>query len=163
MEVIAQAADLSRPALYQYFRNKEEVFRAAGSWSLEIIANRAAAEAAESGDTAERLAAVLDLVLRLYDAPGGRGGAFHAELIDEMRSRAADVWAGFEQRLAAALRSVLERSGEDVAGVPAADAALILLLGTKGIALHSPDPAEAARRTRQLIALAVRPPDVAST
>jgi TetR/AcrR family transcriptional regulator len=163
MDVIAQAADVSRPALYQYFRNKEEIFRAAVGWGLEKVAERAEAEAGTPGDAVERLAVILDLVLEMYTASGetGRpGGMFYAELVNETYARANDVWTAFEARLLTALRSVLERPGSRLdrgtAGVPPDDVAQLLLLGAKGIALHTASPGQGTLRVRQLVTLTVR-------
>jgi len=110
MEVVAQAADVSRPALYQYFRNKEEIFRAAARWSLDKVAVRAEAAADLPAGAEERLVAILDLIVGLYVAPGRPGGMFYAELVDETYARANDVWTGFEAHLLAVLRSVLEHA-----------------------------------------------------
>jgi AcrR family transcriptional regulator len=97
MDTIAQAADVSRPALYQYYRNKEEVFRAAVQWGLDDLARRARAEAGKPGEITERLAAVLGVVVDMHLPRRARDGArFDAELIDETRARAGDHWASFE-------------------------------------------------------------------
>lgn len=59
MEDIAEAAGVSRPALYQYFRNKTEIFRA-GSEAAQSTAIDAAEAAATLGlSPADRLAAML--------------------------------------------------------------------------------------------------------
>ncbi|MEU4428211.1 helix-turn-helix domain-containing protein [Actinoplanes sp. NPDC024001] len=147
MDTIAQAAEVSRPALYQYYRNKEEIFREAARWGLDGLARRARAEAGEPGETAERLAAVLAVVVEMHLPRRGRDGArFDAELIDETRARAGDHWAAFEQTMVDALRSVLGEAPDDTARV--------LFYGAKGIAMQLDDRAEALRLLRQLTEMA---------
>ena len=50
MDDIAVAAGLSRPALYNHFRNKAEIFRACFTRLTGLVAERAA-EAADAGET----------------------------------------------------------------------------------------------------------------
>jgi AcrR family transcriptional regulator len=71
---IAQAAGLSRPALYQYFDNKRDVFTSAFVLVFEQHAQRALAELVMTGPVAERLDAFLqrfdgDLWERLAASP----------------------------------------------------------------------------------------------
>lgn len=144
MDAIAQAADVSRPALYQYYRNKEEIFRAAVRWGLDDLARRARIEAEKPGGTAERLAAVLAVVVDMH-LP--RRAHFDAELIDETRARAGDHWASFEQAMVDTLLSVLEQ--------PSGDVARVLFYGAKGIAVQVDDRTEALRLLGRLTALVV--------
>ncbi|MER6917060.1 helix-turn-helix domain-containing protein [Streptomyces sp. NPDC000594] len=162
MEVLAQAADMSRPAVYQYFRNKEEVFRAAVAWGLEGLAEEAEREAGGPGGAAERLSAVLGVVLRIHgdDVAGRREHArFHAELMDETYARARDIWTAFEGRILGALRSVLADGGAPLprSAPPArtADVATVLLCGVQGIALHPGAVKERERLLGLLIAMTV--------
>ncbi len=163
MDSIARAAAVSRPALYQYFRNKEEVFRAAAEWGLNRVAARAESAAAAPGSTPERLRAVLLLVLHMHrtrDGHGRPGGEFYAELVDETYARAHDVWQAFETRLLTSLAAVLARHPDELgpaeADMTAEDVALVLLYGTKGLALHVNDAALATRGLGQLVDLTVR-------
>jgi AcrR family transcriptional regulator len=59
MADIADAAGMSRPALYQYFRNKEDIFASAFIHLFEVQAGRALAGLDEPGTTAEQLDAFL--------------------------------------------------------------------------------------------------------
>lgn len=52
---IAEAAGMSRPALYQYFANKGDLFERAFTALVEGAADRALAALAESGSVAEQL------------------------------------------------------------------------------------------------------------
>ncbi|NBM18226.1 TetR/AcrR family transcriptional regulator [Streptomyces sp. GC420] len=165
MDVIARAAKVSRPALYQYFRNKEEIFRAAVRWGLEGVADRAEAAARKPGaDAAERLSAVLFLVLGMHgtgdaDRPGS-GPGFGAELAAETYQQANDVWVAFEDRIVGVLRSVLEGHPDtfdpSALGARAAETATMLLYATKGIALQARGTPEAAGHVRLLVDMAVR-------
>ncbi|WP_328470478.1 TetR/AcrR family transcriptional regulator [Actinoplanes sp. NBC_00393] len=146
MDVIAQAADVSRPALYQYYRNKEDVFRDAVRWGLDDLARRAQIEAGKPGETSERLAAVLSVVVDLH-LPRRDGARFDAELIDETRSRAGDHWTAFEQTMVEALLTVLGR--------PLDDLARVLFYGAKGIAVQLDDRDEALRLLGRLTSFAV--------
>ena len=59
MADIADAAGMSRPALYQYFRNKEDIFASAFIHLFDVQVERALAGLAEPGSTAEQLDAFL--------------------------------------------------------------------------------------------------------
>ncbi|MEL6792199.1 MAG: helix-turn-helix domain-containing protein [Pseudomonadota bacterium] len=60
MEDIAEAAGMSRPALYQHFKNKTEIFRAGSEWAQNSAVDAAAVIAAAPAMTlAERLGAML--------------------------------------------------------------------------------------------------------
>jgi TetR/AcrR family transcriptional regulator len=59
MADIADAAGMSRPALYQYFRNKEDIFASAFIHLFDVQVERALAGLDEPGTTAEQLDAFL--------------------------------------------------------------------------------------------------------
>ncbi|GIM90957.1 helix-turn-helix domain-containing protein [Paractinoplanes toevensis] len=140
MEAIAQAADMSRPALYQYFANKEAVFREMTRWLLDR--NAEAAEAAARVAT-RPIDALLDAVLALH-TPGPKGGTEHFfELIDEVQQRAGDLWAQHEKRFLDAIR----------AAAPDADAA-VLFYAAKGISLAPYGVEERRTYLRRLATLA---------
>ena len=63
MANIAEAAGMSRPALYQYFRNKTDIFASAFVAVFEEHAEGAVAALAQPGTTAERL----DRFLQRYE------------------------------------------------------------------------------------------------
>jgi AcrR family transcriptional regulator len=139
MEAIARAADLSRPALYQYFANKEAVFREMTRWLLDR--NAAAAEAA-ARVAARPIDALLDAVLALHTpGPGGAGHFF--ELIDEVQHRAGDLWAQHEKRFLDAIATA----------APNAEPAVIFY-AAKGISLAPYDVEERRAYLRRLAALA---------
>ncbi len=91
MDDIAAEAGLSRPAVYQYVRNKDDVFERLTRRLFEESLARARAAAAAPGDRFSRLEGVLstrlELVLKLLkDSPHhaaelvGRGAAYEAQL-----------------------------------------------------------------------------------
>src|SRR5687768_13297384 len=57
---IAEAAGLSRPALYHYFRNKEDVFRALSQRINRGVVAAVTEAAGRPGDTEARLTGVLE-------------------------------------------------------------------------------------------------------
>ncbi|MGI5175197.1 TetR/AcrR family transcriptional regulator [Dactylosporangium sp. CA-152071] len=139
MEVIAQAADMSRPALYQHFSNKEAVFREVTRWALDRSADHAQAAAAAAHSPDAGIEAILGVVLALH-TPGLESNHFY-ELIDEVQLRAGDLWSQYEKRIVDAIRDLLVDSAErfDVACsvMDAEDIATLLFFGTKGISLES--------------------------
>lgn len=114
MEDIAEAAGMSRPALYQYFKNKAEIFRAGSGYAQETAVNAAKAIA---DDAAPRpLAARLADMLIAYKAPAwrviattphgeemlGLNAALAEDVTEAATARAADVFAAAIAREAAA-------------------------------------------------------------
>ncbi|UPW08601.1 TetR/AcrR family transcriptional regulator [Gordonia terrae] len=164
MGAIAQAADISRPALYQYFTSKNDIFRAAVDWQLARIAEEAERQSERPGSPDNRLGAVLALVIGLHRPPAQPGGPdhnpFHGEMVDETYARAGDLWDSFESRMIAALRSVLHRHESELDFAATAmtpdDVARVLFNGTKGIAAHTPSQREARRQMARLVGLTVR-------
>ncbi|GIF21696.1 AcrR family transcriptional regulator [Actinoplanes tereljensis] len=122
MDSIARAAEMSRPALYQYFANKEAIFREMTRWLLDR--NVAAAETAAT-EAARPIDALLDAVLALH-TPGPHGAEHFFELIDEVQQRAGDLWAQHEKRFLDAIQAA---TGHDE------KTAIVLFYGAKGISL----------------------------
>lgn len=146
MAAIAAATDMSRPALYQYFADKEAVFRAAVAWALDGVAHDVA-ERSRPGDgvsVRSRVDGVLAGVMALYD--GTELSRVRGEMIDETYVHAGDLWAQFEQRVLEALATALGDAGL----AEPAEVAVVLLHAAEGIALKAPDR---SRRNRQLTRL----------
>ncbi|RSN14633.1 hypothetical protein DMB42_09135 [Nonomuraea sp. WAC 01424] len=158
MDLIAQAARMSRPALYLVFKGKEDVFRAVGR-RLVHDALAAAESARRSGASpADRLYGVLAVKIDLFG--GTVEGGFRSELLADAAVVAEDVRAAFEE----GFRDVVERTLNDCArelallgvALPPRDAADLLVAATEGIAGAKAEPAVLRTRLRQLVELVVR-------
>jgi AcrR family transcriptional regulator len=153
MELIAEAAGISRPAVYQYFPNKEQVFRATGARLLAQTLAAATTARDADGTVADRLYGVLAVKLDLSAAtiaPGHR-----ADLVAEASTVAGDLVAGFDERLVLIVEDVLTCDDlEPPAALPARDVARVLCAALTGIAQESAPPD--VLRLRLLVDLTVR-------
>ena len=106
MEDIARAAGMSRPAVYQYVRNRDDAFRrlAAREYTAALVS--AEAEAIGDGTLAQRLARVL--LVRL-DLVAGRDEAWAAELV----AVSEDLEGAFLARLTDLLTATITEAAED--------------------------------------------------
>lgn len=157
MELLAEAASLSRPALYQHFRNKKDVFAEVARLVGERMAKSAWEAAGAGTDTAERLYAVLSVKLELALCVGD--AAHLAELVAE-----ADVLdPGGTGPVTGPLTDVLAAviagdPGIDPAGagMEAREAAELLLDAAAGIGRGDGSPQSRRRRLRHLVDVTVR-------
>ncbi|MFF9287073.1 TetR/AcrR family transcriptional regulator [Streptomyces griseosporeus] len=114
MDLIAQAAGMSRPAVYQYFKNKKEVFRAVA----EHVAAQVTTAARETGEKAralpaeERLYLVLAVKLDVLTESVGAGS--HAELFREAADIAADTVHAFEETYRDVIEDVLQDCADEL-------------------------------------------------
>lgn len=150
MADIAAAAGVSRPALYQYFRNKADVFASAFSALLEDAVDRSLAALGRPDDPTtivDRLDGFLqrfegDLFERLRSSP------FAQELLDAKYEHAADASARALARRHRALVAHLRALDADRAR---RDAWVDLLeLGPSGLKQDAPTVARHRRRLRAL-------------
>jgi TetR/AcrR family transcriptional regulator len=157
MDLIAKAAGISRPALYQHFSGKDEVFRAAGERIAGELISAAETAAAADAPTAERLYHALAVKLDL--AAGSLDPGFRGDLIAEASARLPDLQASMKARHAAVIEKILG-SAADIdlaqAAIPARDVAVVLLDALTGITQHDQPADELRRRLRQLVNLTVR-------
>ncbi len=109
MANIAAAAEMSRPALYQYFRNKGDIFVSAFVALMAEHANRALAALDEPGSTADHLDGFLqrfdgDLWEHLEASPHSEEiiGAKSVELAQSIGEVTDRLWAGLAEYLEAA-------------------------------------------------------------
>lgn len=141
MEDIAHGAGLSRPALYQYYRNKEDIFRRLA----QVFFAEAAVELRRAlngpGTVPEVLAAG-------FAAQGGRileamlKSPHGIELIDTSRAAARDIAEAGEAQLAAIFAEWLEASRAagriGFAGTPQ-EVAATMAAALKGLKSAAPD------------------------
>ena len=156
MEMLAQAAGVSRPAVYQYFPNKETVFRAVAA-SVGAQLHASASEGATGVTTGDRLFNLLSV--KLDFAAGTVAADYRQELVREAASVAADLVAESEARYAALVASVLAEAEElDLLGdvMSAEDASLLLTDAMVGIARSTADADQMRMRLRRLVDLAMR-------
>jgi AcrR family transcriptional regulator len=107
MADIADAAGMSRPALYQYFRNKEDIFASAFVHLFDVQVDRALAGLGEPGTTSEQLDAFLqryegDLWERTFASAHSDEilNAKNAEIVASIERVVARLWDGMAAYLA---------------------------------------------------------------
>ncbi|NUT70786.1 TetR/AcrR family transcriptional regulator [Pseudarthrobacter sp. C4D7] len=152
MHDLSEQAGLSRPALYQYFRSKEEVFRSLVE-RLLADALSASERAAETEGPPERrlegiLAAKLGLVMQIWrDSPAHAG-----ELLGVDARLGAEVLGRYDEAMLQLLTRTIHGA------YPAADAreaAEILLAFTRGLEAGVSDPAALPGRLRRGVTIFV--------
>ena len=106
MANIAEAAGMSRPALYQYFRNKGDIYASAFVALFEEHVELALAALAQPGTAAERLDEFLqrfegDLWQMMAESPHSEEilGAKNAELAASIAEAVAPLWTGMAHHL----------------------------------------------------------------
>ncbi len=146
MDDIASAAGLSRPALYNHFKNKTEIFRACFSALGEQVARDAGAASSTAGNLIEALDRLLTTA---FVAPHRALGQLpHGEeLIGMKTDLAADLmeeWFAGVERQAALLIETWAGAG-DAGLLPPATIARLLVDAVEGIKSRAPsiDQAEA--------------------
>ena len=145
MADIADAAGMSRPALYQYYANKEEIFRSMLGRILDEAADKAIASLQSEVD----LAAQLDGFLQRWSgdlAEEFRSTAHGGDLVEAKAGYAKPVVDAANRRIRKALLSRLGEVSDD----PATWVDLLLL---SPLGLKYDDPSQAKLR-RRLTALA---------
>ena len=106
MEDIARAAGMSRPAVYQYVRNRDDAFRRLAAREYQAALVNAEAEAIGDGTLAQRLARVLAVRLELV---AGRDPAWAGELL----AVCEDLELAFLARLSDLLTATITEAAED--------------------------------------------------
>ncbi len=157
MALIAEAAGVSRPALYQDFNGKEDVFRAMGAHLLNGVVLAAEMAAGANGTTADRLYGALSVKLELVI--GTVDAEYRSELLTEAGVVAADLVSSFKERFTAVVEELLTSARGELdlldEVLPTRDCALLLLDAVTGITQEE-SPQTARRRLRQLVDLTVR-------
>ncbi|MFE3449086.1 TetR/AcrR family transcriptional regulator [Nonomuraea sp. NPDC059194] len=164
MDDIARQADMSRPAVYQYVRNKEDAFRRLTQRLLDHALADARAAAQSPTGLADRLTAALQAKLALTLSLWRDSPAHAAELLGSDARLSAELIDAYN----AAMRNLL---ADTIAGtLPSGDAAEfaeLLLAFTRGLEADLSDPDAPARRLRHGVTLLVaglgRRPQTATT
>lgn len=149
---IAREAGMSRAAVYQYVRNKEDAFRRLAQRLLEEALASARSAVESPGGLADRLTAALgtklDLALNLWrDSP-----AHAAELLGDNARLSAEMIDAYN----AAMRDLLAGAVSTARpGVEAVELAELLLALTRGLEADLADPEAPARRLRHGVSLLV--------
>jgi len=158
METIAQAAGVSRPALYQHFTGKREVFRAGIVHMLDTAGTLAETAARAEGTVEDRvydvLATKIDLVIGHVEAE------FRSELLAEATAIAGDLLESHKERITGAVASVLSSAAGELRQLDnelsVRDAAVLLLYAATGIELEHATAEAAHIRLRQLVNVMIR-------
>ena len=148
MADLAQAAGVSRPALYQYFDNRADLFRAAFQVLLEDATDAALATLEADGTVAERL----DRYLQRASGDGYEAlaaTAFGTELMEARHEFAADVAQGALDRARRGLRAFVNSNTTVEARTKAAVIDL-LILSPAGLKGDDPTPTTYRRRLTTL-------------
>lgn len=153
MDDIAREAGMSRPAVYQYVRNKEDVFRRLTRRLLAQTLADARAGLESEDELADQLTSALEAKLRLTLRLWQDSPAHAAELLSVDARTSADLISEYEQ----AMRDLL--AGAAGRAVPpraeAEEFADLLLAFTRGLEADLTDHAAPVRRLRHGVHLFV--------
>ncbi|HGG04588.1 MAG TPA: TetR/AcrR family transcriptional regulator [Aliiroseovarius sp.] len=142
MEDVAQEAGISRPALYQYFRNKDDLVGACFDLVTEDGFEQADAAAVHETSPAAKVTAFLVAYTTFYyrilfSAP-------HSDEILELKTRfGADKVAAARKRAAKRLNQLAGKPDGDETGI-------ILAQAGEGLKMLAPDEATLVRRVTRL-------------
>lgn len=152
MEDIAREAGVSRPAVYQHVRNKEDAFRRLAGRLLDATLADARTGVRKPGELTDRLTAALEaklgLTLRLWrDSP-----AHAAELLGADARLSAELIDAYNADMRGLLADTVRAARP---GVRADEFAELLLALTRGLEADLSDPQAPSRRLRHGVALLV--------
>lgn len=154
MAKLAAAAGVSRPALYQYFDDRADLFRAAIGLVIDEASDAALRALAQEGSVAERL----DGFLQRYFADGYAalaGTPYGQELLEARVALAEDLWEAARLRASDGLRAFV--SGlPDVEPSVVGDVVALLLLAPGGLKSDRPSPEVFRRRLHGLAVAAAQ-------
>lgn len=165
MDDIARAAELSRPALYLVFRNKQDIYRALARLVLEDVAAKAKAALSSGGTLLDRL----DTLVRFAFFETLRHieeSAHGSELFDIKNALAGDIFAEWREELSLALEAAISEEvatrGIDLDTRELTPRALVDVFfdSLEGMKVRFNDPRchlEAAQRSARVLAAALRP------
>ncbi|MFD8234406.1 TetR/AcrR family transcriptional regulator [Streptomyces sp. NPDC059696] len=150
MDDIAREAGMSRPAVYQYVRNKEDAFRRLSVRLLDGALDGAREAVDVRGDLCARLTGILEaklgLALRLWrDSP-----AHAAELLGVDARLSVDEIERYNTAMRDLIATVVAAEHPDVDAVEVAE---LLLAFTRGLEADLSDPEAPTRRLRHGVTL----------
>ncbi|MER6632363.1 helix-turn-helix domain-containing protein [Streptomyces sp. NPDC000987] len=137
MDDIARAAGMSRPAVYQHVRNKEDAFHRLVERMLDDALEATRQALAQGGEPAPRILGALrpklEMVMRVWhDSP-----AHAAELLAVDARLSGELLAHYDETMRGLLRDALRHSG---LGPDSAETAELLLALTRGLEADPTDP-----------------------
>ncbi len=155
MNDIAEAAGISRPALYLMFDNKEHLFHELAAYRINLAMDAANSVLAEEGEVNDRFINALMIFEKVYTEPVANS-PHGEELIDVNLNLASDVMAEGHGRLVTTLAEVLKEA--DKAGeVNFQNSAMthksfveLLLSSIKGIKKMAGSKEEYRKQTQQV-------------
>ncbi|QKV95573.1 TetR/AcrR family transcriptional regulator [Streptomyces sp. NA02950] len=164
MDLLAQASSMSRPALYQHFGGKEDIFRTVGTRLVDQMIRTAEKAAEAEGSTADRLFGVLTVKLELsagtLDANARKELFAESAALGDATGAAGNLSAALRTRLIAVVAAVLDSAAADLDllddVLSAQDAAALLVDALTGLAQEPDPPAVLSERLRRLIGLTLR-------
>lgn len=155
MDDIARGAGMSRPALYQHYRNKEDIFRSLAARHYDEAARAVAAALAGEGAVTDQLGAALAaqggaLAEAMLSSPHGlelldAGSTVAVDIVATGEARLRDIYADWMKREAAAGRMALPADPVAVADT--------ITVALKGLKSAGTDFATYRARVRVLAAL----------
>ncbi|MCD0485924.1 TetR/AcrR family transcriptional regulator [Streptacidiphilus sp. ASG 303] len=152
MDDIARQAGMSRPAVYQHVRNKEDAFRRLASRLLDRSLADARSAAQAPGGLADRLGAALEAKLALVQGLWQDSPAHAAELLGVDSRLSADLIASYDT----AMRGLLaDTAGTALPRGEAEEFAGLLLAFARGVEGDLSDPGAPVRLLRRGVALLV--------
>lgn len=155
MNDIAEAAGISRPALYLMFDNKEHLFHELAAYRINLAMDAATSALADEGEVNDRFINALMIFEKVYTEPVANS-PHGEELIDVNLNLASDVMAEGHGRLVTTLAEVLKEA--DKAGeVDFKNTAMthksfveLLLSSIKGIKKMAGSKEEYRKQTQQV-------------
>ena len=106
MDDIARAAELSRPALYLVFKNKQDIYRALARLVLDDVSAKAKAALSQEGTLLEKLDtlvrhAFFETLRHIEESPHG------SELFDIKNTLAGDIFTEWREDMSRALEAAI--------------------------------------------------------
>ncbi|MBL1097138.1 TetR/AcrR family transcriptional regulator [Streptomyces coffeae] len=164
MDLLAQASAMSRPALYQHFGGKEDIFRTVGNRLVDQMIRTAERAAEAEGSTVDRLFGVLTVKLELsagtLDANARKELFAESAALGDATGTTGNLSAALRARLITVVAAVLDSAAADLDllgdALTAQDTATLLVDALTGLA-QEPEPLDVlSTRLRHLIDLTVR-------